>query len=88
MKLASIQISRERADGHQALPDGDVVAGVDVAAGHHAVDLADDVAVAEVQLRLGEVALGLEQLGLGLPDRRRLGTIRSKIRSMFPPCRG
>ena len=59
LKLASIQISRERADGHQALPHGDVVAGVDVAAGDHAVDLADDVAVAEVQLGLGEVALGL-----------------------------
>ena len=62
----------ERADGHQALPGGDVVAGVDAAAGHHAVDLADDVAVAEVQLGLGEVAHGLESLRLGLPDRGRL----------------
>ena len=49
-----------------------MVAGVDVAAGHHAVDLADDVAVAEVQLGLGEVAQGLESLRLGLPDRRGL----------------
>ena len=63
----------ERADGHQALPRLDVVAGVDVAAGHHAVDLADDVAVAEVQLGLVEVAPGLEELGLGLLDRGRLG---------------
>ena len=62
----------ERADGHQALAGLDVVAGVDVAAGHHAVDLADDVAVAEVELGLGEVAPGLEEPGLGLPDRRRL----------------
>ena len=50
---------RERADGHQALPRLDVVAGVDVAAGHHAVDLADDVAVAEVQLGLIQVGAGL-----------------------------
>ena len=63
----------ERADGHQGLPWRDIVAGVDVAAGHHAVDLADDVAVAEVQLGLGEVAPGLEEFGLGLPDRGRLG---------------
>src|SRR5439155_21530915 len=41
---------RDRADRHQALPHGDVVAGVDVATGHHAVGLADDIAVAEVQL--------------------------------------
>ena len=47
---------RERADGHQALPRLDVVAGVDVPAGHHAVDLADDVAIAEVQLGLLQVA--------------------------------
>ena len=63
----------ERADGHQALPGLDVVAGVDVAAGDHAVDLADDVAVAEVQLGLVQVALGLEELGLGLLDGRRVG---------------
>ena len=60
----------ERADGHQALPRLDVVAGVDVAAGHHAVDLADDVAVAEVQQGLIQVGAGLEELGLGLLDGR------------------
>ena len=49
----------ERADGHQVLPGLDVVAGVDVAAGDHAVDLGDDVAIAQVQLGLSEVALGL-----------------------------
>ena len=62
----------ERTDGHQALPDGDVVAGVNATAAYHAVDLADDVAIAEVQLGLGEVAHGLESLRLGLPDRGRL----------------
>ena len=40
---------RERADGHQSLPRLDVVAGVHVPADHDAVDLADDVAIAEVQ---------------------------------------
>ena len=63
----------ERADGHQALPGGDIVAGVDVAAGHHAVDLADDVAVAEVELGQREVAAGLVELGLGLLDGGCLG---------------
>ena len=63
----------ERADRHQVLADLDVVAGVDVAAGDHAVDLADDVAVAEVQLGLGQVALGLHPLGLGLSDLRGIG---------------
>ena len=62
----------ERADGHQALPHRDVVSGVDVAAGHHAVDLADDVAVAEVQQGLIQVGAGLEELGLGLLDGRRV----------------
>ena len=74
----------ERADGHQALPRLDVVAGVDVAAGHHAVDLADDVAVAEVQLGLIQVALGLHELRLGLLDGGRFLAKRAKIRSMLP----
>ena len=50
---------RERPDRQDALPRLDVIAGVDVAAGHHAIDLAGDVAIAEVQLRLGKVAPGL-----------------------------
>src|SRR5262249_22343338 len=61
-----------RPDGQDALPRRGVIAGVDVAAGHQAIDLAGDVAITEVQLRLGEVAPGLEEPGLGLPDRRRL----------------
>src|SRR5262245_13050801 len=61
---------RERADSHQTLPHGDVVAGVDVTAGHHAIDLAEDVAVAQVQLGLVQIALGLEELGLALFDGR------------------
>ena len=63
---------RKRADGHQALPHLDVVTGVHATAGDHAVDLADDIAVAEVQLGLRQVAAGLEQLGLGLLDARRI----------------
>ena len=62
LKLQSIQISRDGTDRHQALPDLDVVAGIDVAAGHDAVDVAGDVAVAQVQLRLFQVARGLQQL--------------------------
>ena len=42
----------ERADRHQALPGLHVVAGVDVAARDDAVDLGDDVAVAQIQLGL------------------------------------
>ena len=64
---------RERADGHETLPHLDVVAGVDVAAGHHAVDIADDAAVAEIQFGLVQVAAGLVDLGLGLLDGGRLG---------------
>src|SRR5208282_5468518 len=64
---------RERADGHEALPHQDVVAGIDVAAGHYAVNLADDVGVAEVQLGLVQVAACLEELGLGLLDGGRQG---------------
>ena len=63
---------RERADRHQALSDLDVVAGVHVAARHHAVDLADDVAVAEVQQGLVQVGARLQNLGVGLLDRRRI----------------
>ena len=50
-----------------------MVTGVDVAAGHHAIDLADDVAVAEVELGQREVAAGLVELGLGLLDGGCLG---------------
>ena len=64
---------RQRANGHQALSDLDVVAGVDVAARHHAVDLADDVAVAEIQLGLIQIAAGLLQFGLRLLDGGRIG---------------
>src|SRR5262249_52296941 len=63
---------RDRSDGHQALSYGDVVARIDVAARHHAVDLADDIAVAEVQFGLGEVSTGLLPPGHGLTDRWRL----------------
>ena len=61
----------ERADGHQALARLDVVAGVDVSSSDDAVDLGAHVAVAEVELRLIEVALGLHHLGFGLLNGRR-----------------
>ena len=64
---------RKRTDGHETLPHLDVVAGVDVAAGHHAVDIADDAAVSEIQFGLIQVAAGLVDLGLGLLDGGRLG---------------
>ena len=48
-----------RADGHQPLALGDAVAGVDVAVGDEAVDVGEDLAVAEVEVGLGQVLLGL-----------------------------
>ena len=63
----------ERPDGHQVLTCLNVVAGIDVAPGDHAVDLGDDIAVPEVELGLIEVADGLFELGFGLDDGRRPG---------------
>ena len=63
----------ERADRHQILADLDVVARIDVSARDDAVDLRDDVAVAKIELGLGEIALGDFELGLGLLDGRRVG---------------
>ena len=56
----------ERAHGHEALADLHVVAGIDVAARHHAVDFRYDVAVAQVEIGLVEIVLGLEEFRLGL----------------------
>ena len=44
------------------MPHLDVVSGVDIAAGHHAVDLADNIAVAEVQLSLIQIACAWRSL--------------------------
>ena len=63
----------ERADRHQALADLDIVARIDVSARDDAIDLRDDVAVAQVEFGLGEIALGGFELGLGLLDVRRVG---------------
>ena len=49
----------QRADRHEALADLDVVARVHVATGDDAVDLGDDRAVAQIELRLVEIALRL-----------------------------
>ena len=59
---------RERADRHQTLTDLNIIAGIDIAAGHHAVDLAVNVAIAQVQLGLIEIGLGLHHLGFRLFD--------------------
>ena len=72
LKLASIQISVSERIAIRLCPADDVVAGVHVAARDDAVDLRDDVAVAQVQLGLVQVALRLGQLGLGLLDGRRI----------------
>ena len=73
LKLASTQISSERADRHETLADLDVVARIDVSARDDAIDLGDDVAVAEIELGLVEIALGDLEVGLGLLDVRRVG---------------
>ncbi len=62
----------ERADGHQALPDEDVVAGIHVAACDHPVDLRDDLAVAQIEVGLVEIALRLFHRHLRLLHRGRV----------------
>ncbi len=61
---------RQRTDHHQRLTGLHVIARVDVAARDHAIDLGKNVAVAQVQLGLFQISLGLEHLGVGLLDRR------------------
>ena len=73
LKLASIQISVSERTAIRLCPTWTLLPGLTLRRGDHAVDLADDVAVAEVQLGLVQVAAGLEELGLGLLDGRRAG---------------
>ncbi len=54
----------QRTDGHQRLAGLDVVARIDVAAGDDAVDLGEDIAIAQVQVGLRQVALGLMQFAM------------------------
>ena len=63
----------QRADRHESLANLDVVARIDVAPRNDAIDLREDVAVAEIKLGLVEIALGDLKLGLGLLDVRRVG---------------
>ncbi len=63
----------ERADRHQSLANLHIVARVDVSACDDPIDLRDDVAVAEIEFGLVEIALGDFELGLGLLDVRRVG---------------
>jgi hypothetical protein len=62
----------ERANRHETLPDLDIVARVDVPARDDAIDLRNDVAVAKIELGLGEIALGGFEPGFGLLDRGRI----------------
>jgi hypothetical protein len=63
----------ERADRHQSLANLHIVARIDVSASDDAIDLGDDVAIAQIELGLVEIALGDLELGLGLLDVRRVG---------------
>ena len=71
LKLASTQMSVERADRHQALANLNVIARIDVSARDDPIDLRDDVTILQVELGLGEIALGDLKLSLGLLDVRR-----------------
>ena len=62
----------ERADRHETLANLHIVARIDVSARDDPIDLRDDVAVAEIEFRLVEIALGDLKLGLGLLDVRRV----------------
>ena len=75
LRLLEIRVDpdvAQRADRHQALADLNVVAGIDVSARDDAVDLGDDFAILQVELGLGEIALGGLELRLGLLDGRRI----------------
>ena len=67
----------ERSDGPQTLAGLHVIAGIDAATRHNAVNLAHNVAVTEIQLGLCQITARLLQLRLRLSDRRRL---RNKLR--------
>jgi hypothetical protein len=62
----------ERADRHQALPDLNIIARIDVSARDHAVDFGGDVAISKVELGERKIAVGGFELGLGLLDGRRV----------------
>ena len=70
LKLASTQISLERSDRHQVLPDLHVIARIDISARHDAINLGDDVTVTKVELGLNEIAVGGFELRLRLLDGR------------------
>src|SRR5262249_20799885 len=62
----------DRAHGHEALPDRNVVTLLDAAPCYEAVDRGPDIAIAQIQVRLSQVGFGLIYLGLGQFDGRRL----------------
>ena len=73
----------ERADRHESLANLDIVARIDVSARDDPVDLGDDIAVAEIKLGLGEIALG-DLEGLSLLDVRAFAASRAKTLLMSP----
>ena len=56
----------QRADRHETFTNLDVIAGIDIAAGDNAVDLRNDCAVTQVELRFFQIALRLQQVRVGL----------------------
>ena len=78
----------------QTLANLDIVARIDVPARDDPIDFREDVAVAEIELSLVEIALGDRKLGLGLLDIRRVGGQPSEggidvaflLSNACPPC--
>ena len=72
LKLASTQISFERSDRHQILPNLHIITRIDVSARHNAINLGDNVTVTKFELGLNEIAVGGFELRLRLLDGRRI----------------
>jgi hypothetical protein len=60
----------ERTDRHQALPDLNIVARIDISSRHDPVDLRDDVALTKVEFGLSKIPIGRFEFCLGLLDPR------------------
>ena len=58
----------QRAQRHELFAGDDVIARIDVAARHHAVDVRHHVAISQIKLGLVKIGLGLTQFGLRLLD--------------------
>src|SRR5262249_42330900 len=58
----------ERTDRHQALPDLNVVARIDISSRHDPINLRDNVAIAKVEFSLSKIPIGRLEFCLGLLD--------------------